>query len=95
MPSIMKTWLILVVEEPHHHQQTKSTPLPTGGIKDTPGGLPIPKTVVEKVEPDHPSHGEVPGTEAFAIRTQDATPDEVRTAPDITRANLEGVFTSK
>lgn len=85
------TRLNIVAEDPQHHQQTNSTPLPAGSIKDTPGGLPIPKTVVEKVEPDHPSHGEVPGTEAYEIRTQDATPDEVRTAPDITRTNLEGV----
>lgn len=32
------------------------------------------------------------GTAAYDIRTEDATPDEVRTAPDITRANLEGVL---
>jgi len=32
------------------------------------------------------------GTAAFDIRTEDAAPDEVRTAPDITRANLEGVL---
>lgn len=56
----------------------------------TPGGLPIPMTVVEKVEPSSPSHGEVPGTVAYDMRKMDAEPDAVREAPDITRADLEG-----
>ncbi len=43
----------------------------------TPGGSPIPKTVVEKVD-FKPSHGEVEGTEAKEIRRADAQPDEVR-----------------
>ena len=44
----------------------------------TPGGTPIPRTVVEKVDPASPSHGDIPGTEAFAKRRADATPDLVR-----------------
>lgn len=46
-----------------------STPL-------SPGGTPIPKTVVEKVD-DEPSHGDVPGTEAYEQRQADAVPDIV------------------
>ena len=38
----------------------------------------IPKTVVEKIEPSSPSHGEVPGTPAHAKRMSDAVPDLVR-----------------
>ncbi|KAL5599759.1 hypothetical protein FOVSG1_007571 [Fusarium oxysporum f. sp. vasinfectum] len=42
---------------------------------------PIPKTRVEKVD-DQPSHGEVPGTEAYEMRGQDAQPDEIAIAPE-------------
>ena len=48
----------------------------------TPGGSPIPRTVLEKIEPDSPSHGEVPGTQAHAIRKADAVPDVVKHASD-------------
>ncbi|KAL1962053.1 hypothetical protein VTN77DRAFT_639 [Rasamsonia byssochlamydoides] len=41
----------------------------------TPGGTPIPRTVVEKVDPSTPSYGEVPGTEAYQLRQADAVPD--------------------
>ncbi|KAI6772530.1 hypothetical protein HG530_003488 [Fusarium avenaceum] len=44
---------------------------------------PIPKTRVEKVD-DEPSHGEVPGTEAYEMRGQDAMPDEIALAPEAT-----------
>ena len=50
----------------------------------------IPKTVVEKVDPASQSHGEVPGTEAHAIRQADAEPDEVLQAPESARAPLDG-----
>ncbi|KAL8713197.1 MAG: hypothetical protein Q9220_002718 [cf. Caloplaca sp. 1 TL-2023] len=42
----------------------------------------VPKTVVTKVD-EEPSHGEVPGTEAFDMRTEDATPDVVETKGDV------------
>ena len=58
----------------------------------TPGGLPIPKTVVEMVDPKAPSHGDVPGTAAWEMRRMDAEPDDVRKAPEITRTDLEGSF---
>lgn len=41
-----------------------------------PPSSPIPKTRVEKID-DEPSYGEVPGTEAYAKREQDALPDEI------------------
>lgn len=56
----------------------------------TPGGTPVPKTIVEKVDPDTPSYGDVPGTAAYEMRTADATPDVVVKAPEETRKNLEG-----
>ncbi|MCJ1402074.1 hypothetical protein MMC11_005293 [Xylographa trunciseda] len=46
-----------------------------------PGGIPIPMTVVEKVDPLSPSHGDVPGTAAHAIRSADAAPDAILQAP--------------
>ncbi|KAI1177575.1 hypothetical protein F4777DRAFT_541491 [Nemania sp. FL0916] len=53
---------------------------------------PIPRTRVEKVD-DQPSYGEVPGTEAYEKRTEDASPDEIaivqddETAPSSDQAN--------
>ena len=42
------------------------------------GEMPIPKTVVEKVDPTSPSHGDVPGTAAHSMRRADAVPDVIR-----------------
>lgn len=47
----------------------------------SPTAVPIPLTRVEKVD-DEPSHGQVPGTEAYEKRIQDAVPDEVEVIPD-------------
>lgn len=55
----------------------------------TPGGTPIPKTVVEKVD-FTPSYGEVEGTPAKEMRMADAMPDEIRQAPEEARQRLEG-----
>lgn len=55
----------------------------------TPGGTPVPRTIVEKVDPDAPSHGDLPGTEAYEMRTADARPDEVVQAPASHSAPLE------
>jgi len=49
----------------------------TNSRPSTPGGRPIPTTVVEKLDPDTPSHGEVPGTPAHEKRMADAVPDIV------------------
>lgn len=38
----------------------------------------MPATVVEKVDPTSPSHGDIPGTAAYAKRQADAVPDIVR-----------------
>lgn len=56
----------------------------------TPGGTQIPKTVVEKVDPDAPSYGDVPGTEAFELRAADAVPDVVLKAPQPPEKKPEG-----
>lgn len=55
----------------------------------TPGGTPIPKTVVEKVD-FIPSHGEVEGTAAKEMRMADAVPDEIRRAPQESSQSFEG-----
>ena len=47
-----------------------------------PDGISIPKTVVEKVDPTSPSHGDVPGSAAHSIRKADAVPDVILKAPD-------------
>ena len=43
---------------------------------------PIPRTRVEKVD-DQPSHGQVPGTAAYQLRTEDAEPDEIAVIPEV------------
>lgn len=48
----------------------------------TPGGSPIPQTLVEKVDPNTPSHGDVPGTPAYEQRKADAVPDFVMKMPE-------------
>jgi hypothetical protein len=52
----------------------------------TPGGSPIPRTVVEKVD-NEPRHGEIEGTLAHEKRLADAEPDEVRTVGDAPSPN--------
>lgn len=51
----------------------------------TPGGTPIPRTVVQKIDPGSPSYGDVPGTAAHKIREADAVPDVVLRASDSDR----------
>jgi len=46
---------------------------------------PIPITRVERVDGE-PAHGEIPGTDAYKMRTQDAVPDEVEIVPDGSRS---------
>jgi hypothetical protein len=46
------------------------------------GGVVIPRTVVEKVDPSSPSHGDVPGTAAYQKRLADAAPDVVLKSPE-------------
>ena len=47
----------------------------------TPGGTPVPKIVAEKIDPDLPAYGDVPGTSAYEMRRADAKPDEVVRSP--------------
>lgn len=56
----------------------------------TPGGTPIPKTIVEKIDPDQPSYGDVPGTHAHQQRLADAQPDVVLKAPEVPNRKNEG-----
>jgi len=56
----------------------------------TPGGTPIPKTIVEKIDPDQPSYGDVPGTEAHQQRLADAAPDVVVRAPEEAQSSNQG-----
>ncbi|KAL6714082.1 hypothetical protein ACLMJK_008576 [Lecanora helva] len=58
---------------------TSSTSGPQGYITSE---IPVPKTVVTKVD-SNPSHGEVPGTEAFNLRKGDAKPDVVQKRGDV------------
>ena len=48
----------------------------------SPGGTLIPRTVVEKVDPDSASYGEVPGTSAYIQRQMDAAPDVILKTPE-------------
>lgn len=47
----------------------------------TPGGSIIPRTVVEKLDPDDTSYGEEPGTAAYIQRQMDAAPDVILKTP--------------
>lgn len=53
----------------------------------TPGGTPIPRTVVEKIDTASPSYGEEPGTPAYLQRLADATPDLILNNPDPSRGS--------
>ena len=57
------------------------TPAKSSKQATPPGSTSIPVTVVEKVDPLSPSHGDVPGTAAYAMRLADAVPDAILQAP--------------
>ncbi|KAI9706004.1 MAG: hypothetical protein M1836_005410 [Candelina mexicana] len=83
----------IVPEGSHSRSSSRSRAVDS---PSTPGGGPIPKTVVEKVDPSSPSHGDVPGTEAHQLRKADAVPDVVLKAPendDKVAANLQSGHT--
>lgn len=64
---------------------TQSKDVSPAGSQDrplTPSDSPIPRTMVEKVNPESPSHGEVPGTEAYDKRQADAVPDLIKSVDD-------------
>jgi hypothetical protein len=58
-----------------HYSDAQSKP-----VSPTPAS-PIPRTRVERVD-DKPAYGEVPGTQAYALREGDAEPDEIAIIPD-------------
>ena len=51
-----------------------------GSRPQTPGGSSVPTTMVEKIDPTSPSHGDVPGTHAHSKRMADAVPDVIKSA---------------
>jgi hypothetical protein len=72
---------IEIVPEGKRSRSTSSVGL------STPGGQPIPLTVVEKIDPEIPTYGEVPGTEAHEKRLADAVPDLVVRSGSRSRAS--------
>ncbi|KKP00801.1 hypothetical protein THAR02_07096 [Trichoderma harzianum] len=74
------------VEDPGAHQLAEASDsedqfTDAQSAPTSPGvSSPLPKTRVEKVD-DEPSYGEVPGTEAYKKREQDAEPDEIAMIP--------------
>ncbi|KXX77907.1 hypothetical protein MMYC01_205049 [Madurella mycetomatis] len=60
-----------------HYSDAQSGPYPTSPVPASP----IPRTRVEKVD-DKPAYGEVPGTQAYRMREEDAEPDEIAIIPD-------------
>ena len=50
------------------------------GSRPSSPATPVPKTIVDKVDPLSPSHGDVPGTAAHSKRQADAVPDVIRPA---------------
>lgn len=48
-----------------------------------PTAVPIPRTVITRVD-SKPSYGEIPGTDAYNIRTEDAVPDVIEKKGGVT-----------
>lgn len=53
----------------------------SGPVSPVRAPSPIPRTRVERVD-DRPAYGEVPGTQAYRMREEDAEPDEIAIIPD-------------
>ncbi len=77
---------IEVIPEGAHGSPASRSPLDR---PVSPGGTPIPQTVVEKVDPTSPSHGDVPGTLAYSKRKADAVPDVIKSIGDHDPINSE------
>jgi hypothetical protein len=70
---------------PENAEGVQSKDASAAGAHDQPltqGDSPIPRTMVEKVDPESPSYGEIPGTGAYEKRQADAVPDLVKAADD-------------
>ena len=65
---------------PEGHDSRRNSGLPEQGRTATPGGTPIPRTVVDKIDPESPSRHDVPGTSAYDSRKADAVPDSIKPA---------------
>lgn len=68
----------VVLQAPQHNEASVSE----GRGDDISPEIPIPTTVITKVDSE-PSHGEVPGTDAFNMRKGDARPDVVEKKSDV------------
>ena len=81
---------------PEGQHSRRGSHLPELDRSATPGGTPIPRTVVEKVDPGSPSRGDVPGTLAHAAHRADAVPDSIKAAssPDSDSASQSQSATS-
>ncbi|KAI9797205.1 MAG: hypothetical protein M1833_005614 [Piccolia ochrophora] len=79
----------LVVKMPDVGEPVEGAP--RSRSNSTPGDRPIPMTKVSKVDAS-PSHGDVPGTEAWEKRRGDAQPDIVEEEPE--SPGTEGLFPS-
>ena len=63
---------------PEGTSSRRSSVMPEPDRTATPGGTPIPRTMVEKIDSEFPSHGDVPGTLAHDVRKADAVPDVIK-----------------
>jgi hypothetical protein len=77
---------------PDGHRSRSSSMVGSRGQR-TPRGASIPRTVIDKAD-DGARYGEVPGTDAFAKRRADASPDEVRLVPQ-GPASPEGEYVTR
>ncbi|KAF2839291.1 hypothetical protein M501DRAFT_1003864 [Patellaria atrata CBS 101060] len=68
-------------------QRSRSASSLRAGDRPSAPSSPVPKTVVEKVDPDVPGHGDVPGTDAYELRKADAIPDLILKAPPTPRGD--------
>lgn len=72
-------------DDEHFSDASEGHQLPPSRPSSAGRASPIPLTRVERVD-ENPAHGEVPGTAAYEIRTQDAVPDQVEVVPDGSRS---------
>lgn len=70
-----------------HEKKDSYIPQTPSPRPTTPGGQPIPITIVEKVDPSEASYGDVPGTLAHEKRLADAVPDLVIRSGERSRSN--------
>jgi len=75
----------------HFSDASEGRKLPLQGEDRSNATSPIPMTRVERVD-DEAAYGEVPGTEAYEKRAQDAVPDEVEIVPDGLRSRSASVM---